>query len=64
MQSRSTVIRRFEAEGISVAEWSRNNGYKVRTVRAVIYGDLKCKRGVSHKIAVALGIKPDVNAAK
>lgn len=47
----------FEENGISVAEWARSNGFSVRTVRAVIRGELKAKRGKGHKIAVALGMK-------
>lgn len=47
----------MDARGISLAEWARQNGYKVRTVRAVVNGELKARRGTSHKIAVALGIK-------
>lgn len=56
-ENRLTVKDRFEAEGISIAHWARENGFNVRTVYAVLYGELKCKRGVSHRIAVALGIK-------
>jgi gp16 family phage-associated protein len=54
---RAVVKDRFEAEGISIAEWARKNGYQYRTVIAVLSGELKAKRGVSHRIAVALGIK-------
>lgn len=55
--NRAVVKDRFEAEGISIAEWARNNGYQYRTVIAVLSGELKAKRGISHRIAVALGIK-------
>jgi gp16 family phage-associated protein len=54
----SEIKGRFEAEGISIAEWARENGFNVRTVYAVLYGELKAKRGVSHRITVALGLKP------
>lgn len=56
----STLERRrarFEAEGISVAEWARSHGFRARTVYAVLRGELKAKRGISHQIAVALGVK-------
>ncbi|WP_082173163.1 DNA-binding protein [Methylobacterium platani] len=53
----SEIKARFEAEGISIKEWSQNNGFNPRTVYAVIWGDIKAKRGIGHRIAVALGIK-------
>ena len=57
MTSKAEIVRRFEANGVSIAEWARTNNYKYRTVLAVLSGELKCKRGVSHRIAVAIGIK-------
>ncbi|CAO4177596.1 DNA-binding protein [Methylorubrum populi] len=51
------VRQRFEAEGISIAEWARTNGFNERTVYAVLRGELHARRGVSHRIAVALGLK-------
>lgn len=54
---REAIRAEFEAEGISVRQWARDNGYNPRTVYAVLYGTIKCTRGVSHDIAVALGIK-------
>ena len=50
--------RQFEAEGISINEWAKMRGYKPRTVYAVLAGHLSCRRGISHKIAVELGLKP------
>ncbi|WP_336811518.1 hypothetical protein [Bosea sp. MMO-172] len=44
MADRASEIKgRFEAEGISIAEWARENGFNVRTVYAVLYGELKAK---------------------
>ncbi|MCL8381774.1 DNA-binding protein [Xanthobacter aminoxidans] len=63
---RSTLEQRkarFEAEGISVREWARDRGFSPRTVYAVLNGQLKAKRGVSHRIAVALGIKPELRSS-
>lgn len=54
---RALVKARLEEHGVSVADWSRENGFNVRTVYAVLHGELKAKRGVSHRIAVALGLK-------
>ena len=59
MHSKAQKIKSlFEAEGISISEWATARGYNVRTVYAVIRGELKCRRGISHSIAVDLGIKP------
>ena len=51
------VKKRFQAEGISIAEWSRVNGFSVVMVYRVLAGSAKGTRGESHKIAVALGLK-------
>lgn len=59
MSPSDKVRSRLDARGVSLAEWSRQNGFKPRTVYAVFYGQLKGKRGVSHQIAVALGLKGD-----
>lgn len=56
-KSIETVRTAFEAEGISIREWARQNGFKPRTVYAVLYGQVKCTRGEGHRIAVALGLK-------
>lgn len=63
MASKAEVVRRFESEGISIADWARANGFKYRTVIAVLHGELKAKRGVSHRIAVSLGLKPKPTTA-
>ena len=52
------VKQDFERSGITIKEWALKHGYKPRTVYAVITGQLKCTRGVSHQITVELGIKP------
>lgn len=57
MDPKKAVKERFEAHGEAIADWARRNGYKPRTVYAVLSGQLKAKRGMSHKIAVALGLK-------
>lgn len=51
------VKNMMERDGISIADWARERGFNVRTVYAVIRGELKCSRGISHQIAVALGLK-------
>ena len=51
------VKAQFEAEGVSIAEWSRINGFNVLTVYRVISGKAKAIRGESYKIALALGLR-------
>lgn len=58
------VKNMMERNGISIADWARDRGFNVRTVYAVIRGELKCKRGVSHQIAVALGLKSTQNSSQ
>ena len=53
----SRIKAQFEAEGITIKEWAVSNGFNPRTVYAVLQGNLQCKHGISHKIAVALGMK-------
>ncbi|MCY1668604.1 DNA-binding protein [Rhizobium sp. SL86] len=57
MMQREQVIERFEAEGVSIKEWAQRRGYNPRTVYAVLNGSLGGKRGISHRIAVDLGLK-------
>lgn len=57
MSVRQNIKLRFESRGQSIADWARENGYNPTTVYAVLAGRRKGKRGKSHKIAVALGIK-------
>jgi gp16 family phage-associated protein len=47
----------LRANGRSVAEWARHNGFPAALVYAVLGGRRKCLRGESHRIAVALGLK-------
>lgn len=51
------VKARFEAEGISIAEWARAKGFDAKLVYRVLNGDVKGSRGQAHKIACELGLK-------
>lgn len=53
----SPVVRRLWAEGKTVPQWAREQGFNVRAVRAVISGQNKGHYGQAHNIAVALGLK-------
>ncbi|PZW46403.1 gp16 family phage-associated protein [Pseudomonas sp. URMO17WK12:I2] len=43
--------------GLTAKEWAEQNDFTPSTVYAVLNGQKKCLRGVSHRAAVLLGIK-------
>lgn len=47
----------LDYQGITVAQWARENGVHDSLVREVLAGRKKCLRGMSHNIAVLLGMK-------
>ena len=47
----------FEINGESIAHWSRCHGFSPALVYRVLRGDTTAKRGQTHAIAIALGIK-------
>lgn len=53
------VKARFAAEGVSIAEWSRAQGFNQTTVYRLLAGKIRGIRGEAHKIAVALGLKSE-----
>lgn len=59
MKPKTEAASKFAQQGISIAEWSRSHNFKVGQVRDVLRGKAKGNFGNSHKIAVALGIKPN-----
>lgn len=52
-----TALGHFREEGLTIAEWSRTNGFNPSLVYQVLNGSRKCFRGQSFKIARALGMK-------
>ncbi|ATG73657.1 DNA-binding protein [Zobellella denitrificans] len=52
----------FEAAGVPISTWAEANGYDRRKVYMVINGQFKGSRGVSHEIAVKLGMKLPLEA--
>jgi len=46
--------------GITIAQWSRDNGFSETLVHEVLTGRRPCRRGQSHNIAVALGMKAGI----
>lgn len=51
------LITDIDSNGINIAEWCRENGFKAQLVYRVLRGESPCKRGESYRIAVALGLK-------
>lgn len=54
---------RLVAQGKTYAQWADEHGFPRKTVYAVLKGRRPCRSGVSHQIAVALGVKPAGEAA-
>lgn len=48
---------KLEYQGVSISEWARREGFSANTVYSVLRGGRKCRFGVSHKVAVRLGMK-------
>jgi gp16 family phage-associated protein len=57
VKTRDQVRAEFAYQGITVADWARRHGFLPNTVRAVLRGRLRGQWGVSHSIAVRLGLK-------
>lgn len=55
--SRDEIRQQLRREGKTIPDWAQENGFPVRTVRAVIYGHNKGHYGQAHLVAIALGIK-------
>lgn len=51
------VKNEFFQNGRSVADWAREHQFPQSLVYAVLSGRSKARRGESHEIAVALGLK-------
>ncbi len=57
MRSREEVIEEFRVTGISIQSWANENGFNPSLVYQILKSDQIPKRGQSHRIAVALGLK-------
>lgn len=60
MKTKQQIKSDFAARGETFEHFAERKGYKVRTVYAVLNGQLKATRGVSHKIAIDLGLKDEL----
>lgn len=52
------ILQRFREAGLTVTDWCKANGFRRDTAYKVIHGHYAAHRGDSHRIAVALGLKP------
>ena len=50
----------FVDGGVSVAAWAIAHGFNPALVYQILRGQRKCIRGQCHRIAVRLGLKPNV----
>jgi gp16 family phage-associated protein len=58
-QTPQTASQWFRDHGICIAHWARHFGYSRYTVTDLLRGMQKGRWGESHRVAVALGLKPD-----
>ena len=56
-QAIEAVRLHFYANGITVTEWAREHGFDAHLVYSVLNGRSRARRGQSHQIALALGLK-------
>jgi gp16 family phage-associated protein len=56
-KTRLELKAEFRAKGLTATKWAKENGFPLRSVRAVLSGHNKGHYGQSHAIAVALGLK-------
>lgn len=54
----------LDYQGVSITQWSRDRGFHLSLVYAILSGRKKFNRGQSHNIAVALGMKLGVPTDK
>lgn len=57
MKTVAEIKADFIRQGITIANWAETNGYTPLMVYRVLDGTLKGRYGISHKIAVDLGLK-------
>lgn len=57
MKTADQVKQDFIVQGITIAKWAEEHGYNLFTVYRVLDGSLKGRYGISHRIAVDLGLK-------
>lgn len=61
LRTSAEVRRWFFDRGLTVSAWAHDHGFPRDLVYAVLAGRIRCSRGQSHEIAVALGLKAPPN---
>lgn len=56
-ERRKHVEKKLSYMGLSLRSWAKHHGFNPSMVRSVVDGTASCRFGVSHKIAVLLGLK-------
>lgn len=56
-ERRKHVEQKLSYMGLSLRGWAIRYGFNPSLVRSVVEGDVSCRFGISHKIAVLLGLK-------
>ena len=59
VRSPKEVRRAFRLRGETVSAWAQRNGFGKHCVYGVLSGRIKGDWGEGHRVAVALGIKPE-----
>lgn len=57
LKTRQEVLEEFDQEGQTISGWALAHDFSVSNVYAVLAGKTHGRRGESHRIAVALGLK-------
>ena len=57
MLTREAVRQHMEDRGQTVTAWAKDHGFSREQVYAFLAGRTKGKRGITHRIAIALGVK-------
>ena len=55
--TRQQVKQQFADRGLSISGWARERGFKCELVYSILNGRTTGRRGQSHAIAIALGMK-------
>ncbi|AVN18402.1 MULTISPECIES: DNA-binding protein [Acinetobacter] len=59
LKTAEEVKQEFIQQGIPVSSWAESKGFTPQEVYKVLNGQSKGNFGRAHKIAVALGLKPE-----
>lgn len=60
----SEVKEWLNRHGVTATEWARAHGFKASVVFALLNGRTRGNHGMAHRAAVALGLKPPVDACE